>query len=362
MEVVSYTEQQQHLKENDSSSVRSACAVNAMSTANCNPVQQSRFKVVKIDKKTHFGEGGKYELGRTTYKRGRWSVADYYSPEHTVNDHLQVLTSGQGQQGQGTPLQQIQNTSGQGNGQNVAQSSPPSGSHSDAITERADIKENASNYSHENQENQVRDHKAEKSKPIPRPLPQLSITLAQSCDTSPMSSPSSGLSTIPSSNENTLQSSAGRGTPSNHATHKNYHAVAASIVSTVAIDNKIEAAMDLVKSHLMSAVREEVDILQDKIFELFELVHILEQENTMLKAHVPSEVLSSLNFSPHPSPAPFLPSRPSTQNSHHHYFSQPATPVSRNLSASTPPTPLPKSSSSANYHKNQVDHNDHQDP
>ncbi|PIC15955.1 hypothetical protein B9Z55_022732 [Caenorhabditis nigoni] len=34
------------------------------------------------------------------------------------------------------------------------------------------------------------------------------------------------------------------------------------------IDNKIEQAMDLVKTHLMFAVREEVDGLRSKIFDL----------------------------------------------------------------------------------------------
>lgn len=38
--------------------------------------------------------------------------------------------------------------------------------------------------------------------------------------------------------------------------------------STVAIDSKIEQAMDLVKSHLMFAVREEVEGLRQKIGEL----------------------------------------------------------------------------------------------
>jgi len=40
--------------------------------------------------------------------------------------------------------------------------------------------------------------------------------------------------------------------------------------SVVAIDNKIEQAMDLVKSHLMYAVREEVEVLKEQIKELIE--------------------------------------------------------------------------------------------
>ncbi|KJH40655.1 TSC-22/dip/bun family protein [Dictyocaulus viviparus] len=38
--------------------------------------------------------------------------------------------------------------------------------------------------------------------------------------------------------------------------------------STLAIDSKIEQAMDLVKTHLMFAVREELDVLRGKITEL----------------------------------------------------------------------------------------------
>ncbi|XP_059415557.1 TSC22 domain family protein 1-like isoform X3 [Carassius carassius] len=53
--------------------------------------------------------------------------------------------------------------------------------------------------------------------------------------------------------------------------------------SVVAIDNKIEQAMDLVKSHLMYAVREEVEVLKEQIKELMERNSQLEQENTLLK-------------------------------------------------------------------------------
>ncbi|XP_062389726.1 TSC22 domain family protein 1 isoform X3 [Sardina pilchardus] len=53
--------------------------------------------------------------------------------------------------------------------------------------------------------------------------------------------------------------------------------------SVVAIDNKIEQAMDLVKSHLMYAVREEVEVLKEQIKELVERNSQLEQENNLLK-------------------------------------------------------------------------------
>ncbi|XP_047443659.1 TSC22 domain family protein 4-like [Mugil cephalus] len=53
--------------------------------------------------------------------------------------------------------------------------------------------------------------------------------------------------------------------------------------SLMAIDNKIERAMDLVKSHLMLAVREEVELLREQIRDLQERNHQLERENDILK-------------------------------------------------------------------------------
>lgn len=58
----------------------------------------------------------------------------------------------------------------------------------------------------------------------------------------------------------------------------------ASGSSTVAIDNKIEQAMDLVKSHLMFAVREEVEVLKERIDVLMERIAYLEAENQLLRA------------------------------------------------------------------------------
>ncbi|XP_066504914.1 TSC22 domain family protein 3 isoform X2 [Hoplias malabaricus] len=57
----------------------------------------------------------------------------------------------------------------------------------------------------------------------------------------------------------------------------------ASGASVVAIDNKIEQAMDLVKNHLMYAVREEVEFLKEQIKELAEKNNQLERENSLLK-------------------------------------------------------------------------------
>lgn len=68
-----------------------------------------------------------------------------------------------------------------------------------------------------------------------------------------------------------------------------------SSTTTVAIDNKIEQAMDLVKSHLMYAVREEVEVLKEKIAELMDKVGLLETENSNLRMLVPPDVLEQYN-------------------------------------------------------------------
>jgi len=60
------------------------------------------------------------------------------------------------------------------------------------------------------------------------------------------------------------------------------------------IDNRIEQAMDLVKSHLMSAVRSEVEELREKIAKLEDTVQVLSRENDTLRNHVTPEVLSQL--------------------------------------------------------------------
>ncbi|XP_069721311.1 TSC22 domain family protein 2 isoform X2 [Phaenicophaeus curvirostris] len=69
----------------------------------------------------------------------------------------------------------------------------------------------------------------------------------------------------------------------------------ASGASVVAIDNKIEQAMDLVKSHLMYAVREEVEVLKEQIKELVERNSLLERENALLKSLSNNEQLSQLS-------------------------------------------------------------------
>ncbi|GAB0201176.1 TSC22 domain family protein 4 [Grus japonensis] len=61
-----------------------------------------------------------------------------------------------------------------------------------------------------------------------------------------------------------------------------------------AIDNKIEQAMDLVKSHLLLAVREEVELLREQIKELSERRAALERENGLLRALATPQQLAQL--------------------------------------------------------------------
>merc|ERR1740129_282396 len=70
--------------------------------------------------------------------------------------------------------------------------------------------------------------------------------------------------------------------------------IGASGAGQGSIDNRIEQAMDLVKSHLMSAVRSEVEELREKIAKLEDTVQVLSRENDTLRNHVTPEVLNQL--------------------------------------------------------------------
>ncbi|XP_063157829.1 TSC22 domain family protein 4 [Candoia aspera] len=74
--------------------------------------------------------------------------------------------------------------------------------------------------------------------------------------------------------------------------------------SMIAIDNKIEQAMDLVKSHLMFAVREEVEVLREQIRELSERNALLEQENSLLRSLANAEQLSHFQAQLHEAKPP----------------------------------------------------------
>ncbi|KAL7075208.1 hypothetical protein ACQ4LE_005585 [Meloidogyne hapla] len=64
----------------------------------------------------------------------------------------------------------------------------------------------------------------------------------------------------------------------------------------VNIDYKIEQAMDLVKTHLIYAVRDEIELLRSRIVELESTVFHLESENATLREHIPKEVLADISF------------------------------------------------------------------
>ncbi|XP_016963437.1 protein bunched, class 1/class 3/D/E isoforms isoform X6 [Drosophila biarmipes] len=55
-------------------------------------------------------------------------------------------------------------------------------------------------------------------------------------------------------------------------------------------------AKDLVKSHLMIAVREEVEVLKERISELMDKINKLELENNILKSNIPQETLQQLQM------------------------------------------------------------------
>ncbi|XP_065700860.1 TSC22 domain family protein 2 isoform X2 [Patagioenas fasciata] len=88
----------------------------------------------------------------------------------------------------------------------------------------------------------------------------------------------------------------------------------ASGASVVAIDNKIEQAMDLVKSHLMYAVREEVEVLKEQIKELVERNSLLERENALLKSLSNTEQLSQLSSQQGPPGSTAQPAQPNVSS------------------------------------------------
>merc|ERR1711884_414519 len=71
---------------------------------------------------------------------------------------------------------------------------------------------------------------------------------------------------------------------------------------SASIDNRIEHAMDLVKSHLMSAVRSEVDELKEKIAKLEDDLRMKTIENDYFRQHASLEVLTNVPLPPRPAP------------------------------------------------------------
>merc|ERR1711884_442195 len=71
---------------------------------------------------------------------------------------------------------------------------------------------------------------------------------------------------------------------------------------SASIDNRKEHAMDLVKSHLMSAVRSEVDELKEKIAKLEDDLRMKMIENDYFRQHASLEVLQGVPLPPRPAP------------------------------------------------------------
>merc|ERR1712014_209071 len=84
-----------------------------------------------------------------------------------------------------------------------------------------------------------------------------------------------------------------------------YQYFSASGAGQGSIDNRIEQAMDLVKSHLMSAVRSEVEELKDKIAKLEDNLQTCQMENSYLRTNATPEVLATMpNFAQRGLPGP----------------------------------------------------------
>ena len=145
--------------------------------------------------------------------------------------------------------------------------------------------------------------------------PYSSIGMHSVCDTPPGSPGSMPTSigcvdryyppayTVVSSCGYPLPSPAGYSSTPQSSTHLTGYKKPTVDSTTVAIDNKIEQAIDLVTNHLMYAVREEVEVLKEQIKELIEKNSQLEHENKILRGAASPETLALLN-QPRQSPEP----------------------------------------------------------
>lgn len=69
-------------------------------------------------------------------------------------------------------------------------------------------------------------------------------------------------------------------------TNRSRQGPASPKTTSLFIETRIEQAMELVKSHLVHAVREEMDCMRDTIVQLKMRVSQLEQENAALRSSV----------------------------------------------------------------------------
>ncbi|CAN0346700.1 unnamed protein product [Lampetra planeri] len=119
----------------------------------------------------------------------------------------------------------------------------------------------------------------------------LQHSLASSAVHKPASPIAAGFPAVPKSPPSAVTQQLNSVLAQMHSSQGQQHSPGASMV---AIDNKIEQAMDLVKSHLMFAVREEVEILREQIKELVDKNNHLEQENQALRGLANPEQLQEL--------------------------------------------------------------------
>lgn len=89
--------------------------------------------------------------------------------------------------------------------------------------------------------------------------------------------------------------------------------VSGSGAGQASIDNRIEQAMDLVKSHLMNAVRSEVEELKDKINKLEDTISHLSRENELLRSRASPETLQMVTGGASQPSQPPDPAKPPVQ-------------------------------------------------
>ncbi|CAJ0564114.1 unnamed protein product, partial [Mesorhabditis spiculigera] len=217
-------------------------------------VTGSRFKIVPVE---------------TKYKRGRWTCHDFYDPELKMSSRScppppvkcpDIVVDTRAQPKTAPPAQATRKFSFEQHEQ-----------------------ENNGGFS--KSQTQYTRPVAPRKQPIAGPLnnAQRAILLrSTSYDKDGKYTPSEVLQ---SGLENTLDLTNGKkmSTSSANAT--------ASTPPMVAIDSKIEQAMDLVKTHLMFAVREEVEVLRARIVDLEAHLHYIESENNVLRKYVPDDIL-----------------------------------------------------------------------
>uniref|UniRef100_A0A1I8BLN9 Uncharacterized protein n=1 Tax=Meloidogyne hapla TaxID=6305 RepID=A0A1I8BLN9_MELHA len=68
------------------------------------------------------------------------------------------------------------------------------------------------------------------------------------------------------------------------------------LVQSLPQHNNKRSMLDLVKTHLIYAVRDEIELLRSRIVELESTVFHLESENATLREHIPKEVLADISF------------------------------------------------------------------